>query len=200
MNKAELAKAFDVSVNTIDKWLARGCPYVEKGTNGKEYEFDLKAVMAWRNRRTGRGNAPEPGLADELLSIRPDFENPFRMINEEALNSFLNHLHRTESDKALEALYQVTGHKKHALLYYVLIWGVILRAVTTWIEQDILFSELRKTGADLDHFARDLTGCPIQTKPPENLEGNSLIRPPEFITMDEDEFIEKHWKEKTLNL
>lgn len=44
MNKRELAKNFDVSLTTIDKWLLKGCPYTKKN---RQYEFNLPDVIAW---------------------------------------------------------------------------------------------------------------------------------------------------------
>lgn len=48
LNKRELAAAFKVSEPTIDKWLAEGCPVVRGGQHGVAYQFDPKAVLAWR--------------------------------------------------------------------------------------------------------------------------------------------------------
>ncbi len=44
MNKRELAKNFDISLTTIDKWLLKGCPYTKKN---RQYEFNLPDVIAW---------------------------------------------------------------------------------------------------------------------------------------------------------
>ncbi len=44
MNKRELAKNFDISLTTIDKWLLKGCPYTKKD---RQYEFNLPNVIAW---------------------------------------------------------------------------------------------------------------------------------------------------------
>jgi phage terminase Nu1 subunit (DNA packaging protein) len=58
MNRGQLAQAFDVSTNTIDKWRSDGMPVVQEGTNGKSYVFRLSECWAWR----------EAGLEDERSS------------------------------------------------------------------------------------------------------------------------------------
>lgn len=47
-NKAELAEAFSVSVATVDAWLRRGCPHVQRGGRGKSWVFNILDVAAWR--------------------------------------------------------------------------------------------------------------------------------------------------------
>jgi terminase small subunit / prophage DNA-packing protein len=49
VNKAELASLFGVSITAVDKWLGRGCPYLEKGGPSKGYKFDTAAVAEWRS-------------------------------------------------------------------------------------------------------------------------------------------------------
>ena len=43
-NKAELAEWFDVSLNAITGWIARGCPVVQRGGVGTPWVFDLLEV------------------------------------------------------------------------------------------------------------------------------------------------------------
>lgn len=47
-NKAMLAGWFGVSVPSVDGWLRRGCPYVQKGDKGRPWVFDLLEVSRWR--------------------------------------------------------------------------------------------------------------------------------------------------------
>ncbi len=47
VTKAKLAETLGVSVATVDAWLRKGCPYVEKGAKNKPWVFDLKAVIKW---------------------------------------------------------------------------------------------------------------------------------------------------------
>ncbi len=46
-NKAEVAEWFDVSMATVDAWMRRGCPYVQRGGKGVSWVIDLKAVAEW---------------------------------------------------------------------------------------------------------------------------------------------------------
>ena len=47
VNKAEAAAWFEVSVPTVDAWLRRGCPYVQRGDKGKSWQLDLLEVARW---------------------------------------------------------------------------------------------------------------------------------------------------------
>lgn len=47
MNKAGLAKQFQVSIKSIDAWVLKGCPCSR--TKGGGYQFDPKAVAIWRS-------------------------------------------------------------------------------------------------------------------------------------------------------
>lgn len=47
-NKAQLATFFDVSVNTINAWVRRGCPVLKRGGPGEAWEFDALEVAEWR--------------------------------------------------------------------------------------------------------------------------------------------------------
>ena len=51
LNKAGLAKEFDVSMTTIDSWIRRGMPYVSKGRNGRSWQFDLDECREWKTRQ-----------------------------------------------------------------------------------------------------------------------------------------------------
>ncbi|SOH93364.1 Phage DNA packaging protein, Nu1 subunit of terminase [Monaibacterium marinum] len=48
VNRGQLADAFNVSANTIDKWRRDGMPVLQDGTNGQSYVFQLSACWAWR--------------------------------------------------------------------------------------------------------------------------------------------------------
>jgi len=47
-NKSGVAEFFGVSVNTVDAWLRKGCPTLDKGDRGRAYVFDLLEVAKWR--------------------------------------------------------------------------------------------------------------------------------------------------------
>lgn len=61
-NKAQAAEFFQVSVNTIDAWLRRGAPVVERGAAGRPWKIDLWRMAQWRLQASGAGDgdaAPE---------------------------------------------------------------------------------------------------------------------------------------------
>lgn len=49
VNRTELAQCFQVSLPTIDSWVRSGCPYLHKGSKGREWQFDMRAVFDWRH-------------------------------------------------------------------------------------------------------------------------------------------------------
>lgn len=48
VNRQELAEVFGITVVTVDAWVRRGCPYVQRGAKGKVWKFDTAAVAEWR--------------------------------------------------------------------------------------------------------------------------------------------------------
>ncbi|MCJ2054005.1 terminase small subunit [Methylobacterium sp. J-070] len=71
LNRTELAKIFAVSTNTISTWVEKGCPYVERGSNGVEYQFDSAAVIDWKIQRAVENVAMNAG-DDSSKSRRED--------------------------------------------------------------------------------------------------------------------------------
>ncbi|AHF03424.1 terminase [Marichromatium purpuratum 984] len=63
-NKAQVAEFFEVSVPTVDAWLRRGCPVVERGGRGRQWRIDLLEVARWRF----GGDAPEDGDDPEKMA------------------------------------------------------------------------------------------------------------------------------------
>ncbi len=47
-NKAEAAEFFGVSLPTIDAWIRRGCPVVQRGAHGLPWILDLLEIAIWR--------------------------------------------------------------------------------------------------------------------------------------------------------
>ncbi|MCP5197671.1 MAG: DUF1441 family protein [Gammaproteobacteria bacterium] len=47
-NKALVAEFFGVAVPSVDAWVRRGCPYVQRGERGRPWIFDLLQVAEWR--------------------------------------------------------------------------------------------------------------------------------------------------------
>ncbi len=48
VNRAQLAAIFGKSLVTIDSWIRRGLPIIEKGNKTKEWKFDTAMVAQWR--------------------------------------------------------------------------------------------------------------------------------------------------------
>lgn len=79
MNKAELAKAMNVALPTLDKWITQRMPVHDRGGNGRSYAFQLSHCYAWRmNRAEGeaakraRNNEIADQLAMHFLGIADD--------------------------------------------------------------------------------------------------------------------------------
>lgn len=51
LNRAQLARALNVTENTVTKWLSQGMPALSVGQNGVAYEFRLSHCWAWRQAR-----------------------------------------------------------------------------------------------------------------------------------------------------
>ncbi|OJY35932.1 MAG: hypothetical protein BGP11_18465 [Rhodobacterales bacterium 65-51] len=51
LNRGQLSRAFDVTENTITKWIGQGMPVLSEGQNGVSYEFRLSHCWAWRAAR-----------------------------------------------------------------------------------------------------------------------------------------------------
>ncbi len=47
-NKAEVAEFYDVTISTIEAWIRRGCPVVQRGRRGSPWILDLLAIAEWR--------------------------------------------------------------------------------------------------------------------------------------------------------
>lgn len=67
LNRSQLARAFNVSENTITKWAGLGMPVLSDGQNGVAYEFQLSHCYAWKqDRDAGLRSAKQRG--DELAA------------------------------------------------------------------------------------------------------------------------------------
>jgi terminase small subunit / prophage DNA-packing protein len=48
VNRAELASLYEVSLPTVDAWVRRGCPVIERGSKGREWKFSTADIFDWR--------------------------------------------------------------------------------------------------------------------------------------------------------
>lgn len=75
MNRGQLAQAFGVSTNTIDKWRVDGMPVEQEGTNGTSYVFRLSHCWAWREARTADERAVKAAGDQSAHQMRLHFLN-----------------------------------------------------------------------------------------------------------------------------
>ena len=68
INRGELASLCGVSLPTLDSWIEKGCPYVERGSKGVEWKFDSAAVIDWRIQRAVESAVTDAG--DESTKAR----------------------------------------------------------------------------------------------------------------------------------
>src|SRR3954470_22098572 len=64
VNRADLADFLGVSLPTIDGYVRRGCPFIERGSKGREWRFHSKAVVDWLRQQDveqalGTADAPD---------------------------------------------------------------------------------------------------------------------------------------------
>jgi hypothetical protein len=64
-NKAEIADAFEVTLPTVDAWVRKGCPILQRGGRGISWELDVFAVYAWRH---GITEGDEPAIDPEAMA------------------------------------------------------------------------------------------------------------------------------------
>ncbi len=62
-NKLQVSEFFNVSFKTVDLWVRRGCPFIQRGDLRTPWIFDLLAVAEWRYTRPKRTRFDSP---DEL--------------------------------------------------------------------------------------------------------------------------------------
>ena len=67
VTRQALADVFGVSLPTIDAWVRKGCPFVEKGGRGQEWQFNTAQVSKWlRDRDVEEATGGIPDDMDEL--------------------------------------------------------------------------------------------------------------------------------------
>ncbi len=65
-NKAQVAEFFDVSLPTVEAWLRKGMPIMQRGSKGVAWVVDLCAAAQWRFGSQSSGGEIDP---DELEPI-----------------------------------------------------------------------------------------------------------------------------------
>jgi hypothetical protein len=59
-NKLQVSEFFDVSVKTVDLWVRRGCPFIQRGDLRTPWIFDLLTVSEWRYAPPTRVRVDDP--------------------------------------------------------------------------------------------------------------------------------------------
>ena len=68
ITRQALADVFGVSLPTIDAWVRKGCPFVEKGGRGQEWQFNTAQVSKWlRDRDVEEATG---GIPDDLEELK----------------------------------------------------------------------------------------------------------------------------------
>ena len=73
MNRGQLAAAFGVSTNTIDKWIREGMPVVQEGTNGRNYILRPSECWAWREAGRAEDRARKVAGDSSVQQLRMHF-------------------------------------------------------------------------------------------------------------------------------
>ncbi len=60
VNKLQVSEFFDVSVKTVDLWVRRGCPFIQRGDLRTPWVFDLLKVSEWRYAPSTRTRVGDP--------------------------------------------------------------------------------------------------------------------------------------------
>ena len=67
VNRSALADFCGVSMPTVDDWVRRGCPVVERGGRGREWKFNTADVLTWRMQCVAEEAAgKKPASMDDL--------------------------------------------------------------------------------------------------------------------------------------
>lgn len=59
-NKAQAAEFFDVTLPTIDAWIRKGAPVVQRGARGVSWVLDLRAIAEWLYGGRAEGSEADP--------------------------------------------------------------------------------------------------------------------------------------------
>jgi phage terminase Nu1 subunit (DNA packaging protein) len=102
MNRGQLATAFGVSTNTIDKWIREGMPVVQEGTNGQSYVLRLSECWAWREAGRADDRAKKAAGDSSVQQLRMHFLG---------LNDDIPRVHLSASQRLTEAQAEMAWNK-----------------------------------------------------------------------------------------
>ena len=69
VNRAEMAKLLEMSLPTFDRYMDRGMPIFQRGSNGRAYQFDAEAVISWYRGEIEKEEAAAAARAADLTQL-----------------------------------------------------------------------------------------------------------------------------------
>ena len=70
VNREELAEIEGVSLNTVTTWIRQGCPYLQKGRQGKPWKFNTMDVGEWRIQKAREDATGDQPMDEQELKLR----------------------------------------------------------------------------------------------------------------------------------
>ncbi len=142
VNMTQLAHAFNVSTNTVSKWVARGLPVLTKGENGQAYEFQLSECWAWyqgrqeeARRKKEEGDRAAQQMAMAFLNDDAATEDDGWLSPREIRELTEAHIKRNQLDEQRGRL--VRAERVSRLLEdIVIIFGSGLDTLPDWAERE----------------------------------------------------------------
>lgn len=69
-NREELAETFGVSLNTVSSWIRNGCPFEQRGRQGKPWKFNTRDVSEWLREQARLEATSDDPLDEYDLKLR----------------------------------------------------------------------------------------------------------------------------------
>lgn len=115
VNRSGLSEVFGVSLPTIDEWVRRGCPVVERGGRGRQWQFNTARVRSWREevvREEATGVQVVP--ADELKRRKLEAETEMAELDLERARDLVAPIEQIERAMA-KAFGEVRANMRNVL-------------------------------------------------------------------------------------
>lgn len=105
VKRQDVADAFGVALTTVDNWVRRGAPVVQRGSRGVEWIFSIPDLIAWRVDETKREAAGSGGDAKDLAQRKALAETELvelKLARERGLVVSLEQVERAQSNAFAE--------------------------------------------------------------------------------------------------
>ncbi|MCF6777640.1 terminase small subunit [Thiotrichales bacterium 19X7-9] len=99
VTRQQASDIFGIYVTTIDDWVRRGCPYLEKGGRGRAWSFNTANLFKWRLQEE-TDNSKSVMLSGEELSLKIK-QAKLRLIDAQADNEEIKA--RLAANKVIDA-------------------------------------------------------------------------------------------------